>query len=256
MLLVTGGAGFIGSNFVLVHGRAGGRAGRQPRQAHLRRQPEKPGGPARRCAPHVRAGRHLRPRAGAQAARSSTGRAPSCTSPPRATSTARSTGPAEFVQTNVVGTFCLLEEARAYWQQLAGARARGVPLPARLHRRGLRLARARRSRVHRGHALRAEQPLQRLQGRLRPPGARLPPHLRPADAHHELLQQLRAAPVPGEADPADDPQRARRQAAAGVRRRPQRARLALRGGPLRRAARGARARAARARCTTSAAARR
>src|SRR5688572_23787543 len=24
-------------------------------------------------------------------------------------------GPAEFVQTNVVGTFCLLEEARAYW---------------------------------------------------------------------------------------------------------------------------------------------
>ena len=28
-------------------------------------------------------------------------------------------GPAEFVQTNVVGTFSLLEEARAYWSQLA-----------------------------------------------------------------------------------------------------------------------------------------
>ena len=28
-------------------------------------------------------------------------------------------GPAEFVQTNVVGTFSLLEEARAYWLQLA-----------------------------------------------------------------------------------------------------------------------------------------
>jgi dTDP-glucose 4,6-dehydratase len=28
-------------------------------------------------------------------------------------------GPAEFIQTNVVGTFCLLEEARAYWSALA-----------------------------------------------------------------------------------------------------------------------------------------
>jgi dTDP-glucose 4,6-dehydratase len=30
-------------------------------------------------------------------------------------------GPAQFVQTNIVGTFCLLEEARAYWQALAAA---------------------------------------------------------------------------------------------------------------------------------------
>src|SRR5512135_2118420 len=30
-------------------------------------------------------------------------------------------GPAEFVQTNIVGTFCLLEEARAWWQALPGA---------------------------------------------------------------------------------------------------------------------------------------
>ena len=30
-------------------------------------------------------------------------------------------GPAEFVQTNVVGTFCLLEEARAHWAALPGA---------------------------------------------------------------------------------------------------------------------------------------
>ena len=28
-------------------------------------------------------------------------------------------GPAEFVQTNVVGTFCLLEEARSYWNNLS-----------------------------------------------------------------------------------------------------------------------------------------
>ncbi len=30
-------------------------------------------------------------------------------------------GPAEFVRTNVVGTFSLLEEARAYWERLEGA---------------------------------------------------------------------------------------------------------------------------------------
>jgi dTDP-glucose 4,6-dehydratase len=30
-------------------------------------------------------------------------------------------GPEDFVQTNVVGTFHLLEEARAYWQELAGS---------------------------------------------------------------------------------------------------------------------------------------
>src|SRR2546425_909725 len=31
------------------------------------------------------------------------------------------TGPAAFVQTNVVGTFCLLEESRSYYESLAGA---------------------------------------------------------------------------------------------------------------------------------------
>ena len=31
-------------------------------------------------------------------------------------------GPAEFIQTNVVGTQVLLEAARAYWQNLSGAK--------------------------------------------------------------------------------------------------------------------------------------
>ena len=30
-------------------------------------------------------------------------------------------GPADFVQTNVVGTFCLLDEARAFWNSLEGS---------------------------------------------------------------------------------------------------------------------------------------
>ena len=34
-------------------------------------------------------------------------------------------GPAEFIQTNVVGTFCLLEEARAWWGSLAGVEKDG-----------------------------------------------------------------------------------------------------------------------------------
>ena len=51
-------------------------------------------------------------------------------------------------------------------------------------------------------------------------------------------------PVSREADPADDRQRARGQAAAGLRRRQQRARLALRRRPLRGDSRGARARPA------------
>src|SRR6267143_1276480 len=82
-------------------------------------------------------------------------------------------GPAAFVQTNVVGTFCLLEETRSYY---------------------------------------------------------------------ESLQQLRSVPVPGEADPADDPQCPGGQAAAGLRRRKERARLAVRARSLRRGAARARAR--------------
>ncbi len=61
----------------------------------------------------------------------------------------------------------------------------------------------------RGHALRTELALRRQQGVGRSPGARLLPHLRPADADHELLEQLRTLPVSREADSADDPERAR-----------------------------------------------
>jgi len=46
-------------------------------------------------------------------------------------------GPAEFMQTNVIGTFCMLEEARAHWQGLGGAerdRARAVARLVGAHR--------------------------------------------------------------------------------------------------------------------------
>ena len=78
--------------------------------------------------------------------------------------------------------------------------------------------------------LQPSSPVQRHQDRRRPARPQLLPHLRPGDAGRPRLQQLRAAPVPREADPADDPQRARRRSPPGVRRWPQRAQLALRGG--------------------------
>ena len=56
--------------------------------------------------------------------------------------------------------------------------------------------------------------------------------------HLPRLQQLRPAPVPGEADPPDGPQRAPRGLAAGLRRRPPGSQLALRRGLLPRHPRG------------------
>ena len=106
----------------------------------------------------------------------------------------------------------------------------------------------------RDHALRPKLALLGIEGRIRPSRAGLAPDLWSAGAHLQLLEQLRALPVSREADPAHDPQRRRGQAAAGLRRRLQRARLALRGRSCARAL-GDPARAAvRARSTMSAAA--
>ena len=56
---------------------------------------------------------------------------------------------------------------------------------------------------------------------------------RPAGPPHQLLEQLRPLPVPREAHPPDDPERDRGEEPADLRGRRQRARLALRRGPLR-----------------------
>ena len=53
-------------------------------------------------------------------------------------------GPAQFIQTNVVGTFSLLQAALELLALAERRGARRFPLPSRLDRRGLRLARARR----------------------------------------------------------------------------------------------------------------
>ena len=86
--------------------------------------------------------------------------------------------------------------------------ARGRPVPARLHRRGLRLDR--RGLLDRGLAAGAQLALLGRQGRLGPDRAGLPPHPRAGRRGHPLLEQLRALPVPGEGHPAVRHQPARR----------------------------------------------
>jgi dTDP-glucose 4,6-dehydratase len=117
MLLVTGGAGFIGSNFVLAAvGQAGEPvvnldkltyAGNLRNLDALRgdaRHSFVQGDIADRARVRQLLQRH-RPRAIVHlAAESHVDRSIE--------------GPAQFIQTNVVGTFCLLEEARAYWSTL------------------------------------------------------------------------------------------------------------------------------------------
>ena len=119
MLLVTGGAGFIGANFVLSTLAGLGEpvvnldkltyAGRLESLATLRRDPRHTfvrGDICDRELVRKLLATH-RPRAIVHfAAESHVDRS--------------ITGPAEFVQTNVIGTFSLLEEARSYWGALAG----------------------------------------------------------------------------------------------------------------------------------------
>ena len=125
-------------------------------------------------------------------------------------------GPARSSRPTWSGTFTLLRSVTDYW--------RGLPDEARGKFRFHHISTDEvfgslgdRRVLHRGDALRPAFALFGVQGRLGPPGARLAPHLRPADAGHQLLEQLRPVPVPREADPADDPQRAGGQAAAGLR---------------------------------------
>ncbi len=117
-------------------------------------------------------------------------------------------GPDAFVDTNVIGTHALLKAARRVWLEERGG------APHRFHHVSTDEVYGslgpKRSGVQRDHALCAELALFGEQGRLRSPGARLSPHLRPGDHDQQLLEQLRPVPVSREADSADDHPRARR----------------------------------------------
>ena len=112
MILVTGGAGFIGANFVLDWLAATGEpvvnldkltyAGNL---GNLERS-------GRRPAPRLRPRRHRRPGAGRARCWRSIGRAPIVHFAAETHVDRSIDGPAAFVETNVVGTFSLLEAAR------------------------------------------------------------------------------------------------------------------------------------------------
>jgi GDP-D-mannose dehydratase len=102
-----------------------GRAGHQPRQAHLRRQPA-------RTSPACTAMRVMSS-SGATSATSTCGRLLAEHQPRAVVNFAAEShvdrsihGPGEFIQTNIVGTFQLLEAVRAYWGGLAGGDAKAA----------------------------------------------------------------------------------------------------------------------------------
>lgn len=116
-------------------------------------------------------------------------------------------GPAAFIQTNVIGTFTLLEAARHYWSGLGEAQKQAFrfhhistdEVYGDLHGTDDLFTEE--------NPVRAEQPVLCLQSGQRPSGSRLEPHLRPAGGGDQLLQQLWSVSLSGETDPADHPQR-------------------------------------------------
>ncbi len=135
-------------------------------------------------------------------------------------------GPAEFVQTNVVGTLTLLEAALAYWRALPPS-GRTLPLPARVDRRGVRLARRRRA-LHRGIAATSRtRPTRRRRRRRIISCARSITRIGLPTLTTNCSNNYGPYQFPEKLIPLDDPEGARGRAAAGLRRRAQRARLAL-----------------------------
>ena len=236
-VIVTGGAGFIGFNYVRELLAAEPRdRGHRPRQADLRRQPALARRARRRAAPQVR-----------PAATSATARlSASCSrrAKPAADRPLRGREPRRSLDRRPRGLHP--DQRRRHVPPARGvpplpraAPEPGVPVPPRLDRRGVRRARPDR-RVHRDHAVRSALAVLGVEGGERSPRQRVRPHLQVPGGHDELLEQLRAVSVPREADPADDPERARRQAAAGLRQGRERPRLDLRHRSLQRDPRGAR----------------
>ena len=143
-------------------------------------------------------------------------------------------GPETFIQTNIVGTFRLLEAVRSYWHELDekarkdfrflhistdevyGSLAKGEPA------------------FTEAHQYQPNSPYSASKARQRPSGARISSYLWPACTHHKLLEQLRSLSISRKAYPPHDRQCAWRQAFACLWRRPADSRLVVCKGSLRR----------------------
>ena len=169
----------------------------------------------------LRPGRHRRPRDGPVDSSPSTGPAAVVNFAAESHVDRSIDGPDPFIHTNITGTFELLEASRKYLAELPDAEARSsdsASCTSRPTRSTATLGDEGRFIETTPYA--PELSVRRVQGVGRSSRARLRGHLRPSGAGHQLQQQLRPVPVPRKADPADDPERARGQAAADLRRRP------------------------------------
>ena len=159
------------------------------------------------------------------------GRKRSSTLPPKHTSIARSTHPSPFVSTNVVGTWQLLEQSLAYWRQLG-----------RRSRQAFRFLHISTDEVFGP----IDAPERATESSPYRPSSPYAASKAAADHFVRSYHRTYGLPVlfvhpsnnygpfqfPEKLDSADDSQRARRQAAADLWRRPAIARLALRRGSV------------------------
>ena len=116
------------------------------------------------------------------------------------------TGSDAFIQTNIVGTFSMLEAARAHWQALSG-RERDAFRFLHVSTDEVYGSLSENGSFVEDDALRSEFPLFRLEGRRGSPRLGLGAHLRLPRRDLELLEQLRPLSFSREAHSADHSQR-------------------------------------------------